>query len=89
MADRLESAPELRQRVFVVPLAEEEVVGHPADLIIKILQRLEERLAERKLVKGRSQALAECRDVIHRLRLENDDDQALRPPWPSVGEMVT
>ncbi len=88
VADRLESAPETGQRVLPLPLAEEEVVGHPADLVIKILERLEGRLVEGDGVAGRSQALAECRDVLDRLRSERDDDQALALAAGSLEEIA-
>ncbi len=77
VADRLESDPELAERVLPVSLAEEEVTRHPADLVIKILERLENRLTGPSPMEGRSQALAVCRDVLDRLRSESDDDQAL------------
>ncbi len=87
-ADRLESAAELGQQVLALPLAEEEVVGHPADLFIKILERLEGRLADRDAVEGRVRALAECRGVLDRLRLERDDDQALALAAGSLEEIA-
>ncbi len=88
VADRLESDLELGQRVLTVPLAEEEVVGHPADLVIKILERLEGQLADRNAMEGRSRALAECRDALHRLRSESEDDQALALAAGSLEEIA-
>jgi hypothetical protein len=88
VADRLESDSELRQRTLPVPLAEEEVVGHPADLFVKILERLEGRLVDRDGLDGSKRALAECRDVLHRLRSEEDDDEALALAAGSLEEMA-
>lgn len=77
VVERMTSDPELRAHVLPVQLPEEVVVRQPADLFIRILERLENRLVSDDLGAGRARALAECRDSRHRLRSENDEERAL------------
>lgn len=90
VTDELRKDSKLYRRVLPVPLAEEEVAAHPADFFVKILRRLEGVLA---LTEGlsagkRAKVLTSCRDVLHRLRTERDDDHALALGVGALEEMA-
>ncbi len=79
VAERLATDPRLCSRVLPVPLPEELIVGRPAEFFANILSRLQERLvsAEPSEIEGRPGALDACRQALHALGAESDDDQAL------------
>ena len=79
LAHRLAKDLDLEKATLTLALAEEEVAAHPADLLAKILRRLEGRLAspEAQNLAGREAGLALCRSTLRDLRAERDDLAAL------------
>lgn len=75
---RLRSDPDLRDKVFPVVFAEEEVVGRPADLLVRVIERLVTTLeSDPTPPEGAQPVLELCRDVLDRLRSEKDDEATL------------
>ena len=79
LAETLRTDRRTRNKVLPIQLAEEEVAAHPADLLIRIVERFISQLEGDRgdLGKRASRALSQARDRLERLMGKGDDAEAL------------